>query len=160
MPTHGSPPIKENEMKSLIAAALLAILAGCASQGKSDQQIVLEASDIHVMTLAAGQNTVSLPTVKIPSHGLIGDSISIAAGGGANATQLRQALVGAKSAGENGFLIIGSGTSLDVAIIKTAFDSLDLSGMRIYYAGNEPQKDEVRHAIETARAHFQYISMH
>lgn len=54
---------------------------------------------------------------------------------------------------------MGAGTALDVAIIKNAFDSVDLSGMRIYYAGNEAQKDAVRSAVEKAQAHFQYISM-
>ncbi|AZE79623.1 hypothetical protein C4J99_3854 [Pseudomonas synxantha] len=146
-------------MKALIAAALLVTLAGCASSGKSDQQIYQEAADAHVMTLAAGQTTVSLPSVKIPSHGLIGDSMAIAAGGGANATALKQALLQAKSAGDSGFLIMGAGTALDVAIIKNAFDSVDLSGMRIYYAGNEAQKDAVRSAVEKAQAHFQYISL-
>ena len=145
-------------MKSLIGAAFLVLLAGCASQGKSDQQIYREAADSHVMTLPAGQSTFSLPSVKIPSHGLIADNLAIAVGGGANATLLKQALLQAKNEGDRGFLIIGSGTALDLAIIKTAFDSVDLSGMRIYYAGGEAQKDEARAAVEKAQAHFQFIN--
>jgi hypothetical protein len=145
-------------VKSLIVVSLLAVLAGCASHGKSDQQIYREAADAHVMTLPAGQNTVSLPSAKIASHGLIADNLAIAAGGGANATQLKQGLLSAKSAGDSGFLIIGAASSLDVAIIKNAFDGIDLDGMRIYYAGGEAQKDEARAAVEKANANFQYIS--
>ncbi len=72
--------------------------------------------------------------------------------------QLKQGLLSAKSAGESGFLIIGAASSLDVAIIKNAFDALDLNGMRIYYAGGEAQKEEARAAVEKANANFQYIS--
>ncbi|UVM63918.1 hypothetical protein [Pseudomonas sp. B21-010] len=145
-------------MKSLIVVPLLALLAGCATNGKSDQQIYMEAGNAHVMTLPAGQNEVSLPGTKILSHGLIADNLAIAAGGGANAVRLKQELLNAKSAGDSGFLIIGAASSLDVAIIKNAFDTLDLKGMRIYYAGAEAQRDEARAAIEKANAHFQYIS--
>ena len=96
-------------MKSLVALSFLAMLAGCATQGKSDQQIFAE-------------------------------------------------LLKAKAAGDSGFLIIGAGTSLDLAIIENAFDALDLNGMRVYYAGGEAQKDEVRTAVEKAQAQFQYIA--
>lgn len=46
-----------------------------------------------------------------------------------------------------------------MAIIKNAFESLDLNGMRIYYAGGEGQKDAARSAVEKAQAKFQYISV-
>ncbi len=149
---------KENNVKSLVALSFLAMLAGCATQGKSDQQIFAEAASAHVMTLPAGQSKVSLPSLKILSHGLIADNLAIAAGGGANASQLKQELLKAKAAGDSGFLIIGAGTSLDLAIIENAFDALDLNGMRVYYAGGEAQKDEVRTAVEKAQAQFQYIA--
>jgi outer membrane murein-binding lipoprotein Lpp len=153
------PHSQGKNVKLLIAASVLALLAGCASHGKSDDAIYREAADAHVMTLPAGQNKVSLPATKIQSHGLIADNLAIAAGGGANATLLKQQLLIAKSAGESGFLIIGAGTSLDVAILKNAFESLDLNGMRIYYAGGEGQKDAARSAVEKTQAKFQYISV-
>ncbi|WP_248741409.1 MULTISPECIES: hypothetical protein [unclassified Pseudomonas] len=146
-------------MKLLIAASVLAVLAGCASHGKSDEAIYREAADAHVMTLPAGQNKVSLVATKILSHGLIGDNLAIAVGGGANVTQLKQQLLIAKTVDGTGFLIIGAGKSLDVTIIKNAFESLDLNGMRIYYAGGENQKEAVRSAVEKARAKFQFISV-
>ncbi|MCX2546554.1 hypothetical protein [Pseudomonas sp. COW5] len=150
---------KEIKVKRLIAASFLAVLAGCASHGKSDEAIYREAADAHVMTLPAGQTKVSLVATKILSHGLIGDNLAIAAGGGANAMQLKQQLQMAKTVDDTGFLIIGAGTSLDVAVIKNAFESLDLNGMRIYYAGGENQKEAVRSAVEKARAKFQFISV-
>ncbi|MBV4458061.1 hypothetical protein KVG96_08890 [Pseudomonas sp. COR58] len=146
-------------MKAFVAVALLAVLAGCASKGKSDAEIYTEAAKAHVATLPAGQGKFSFPSTKILSHGLIGDNLAIAAGGGANAAQLKQALLMAKVGGDSGFLIIGAATSLDVAVIKNAVDELDLKGLRIYYAGGESQKDDVRSAVEKAQAQFQYISV-
>jgi hypothetical protein len=146
-------------MKVFVAASLLAVLAGCATQGKSDQQIVTQALSAHVVTLPAGDGNVSLPAMKIRSHGVLADNLAIAAGGGANAAQLKDALLKAKADGDSGFLVIGAGTSLDVAIISNACEALTLTGLRVYYAGTEAQKEAARRAIEKTQAHFEYISL-
>lgn len=146
-------------MKALIALSLLVLLNGCASQGKTDQQIFNEAASAHVLTLPAGQSTVSFPSVKIRSHGVLADNLAIAAGGGADTEQLRQQLHKAKADGESGFLIIGAGSALDVAVLSNAFADLDLQGLRVYYAGGEAQKEQARGVIEKAHGQFSFISM-
>ncbi len=145
-------------MKKLACTVLLIALAGCASPQKSDSQIYQEATALYVTMLPAGQNSVSLSSVKIPSHGLLADNLAIAAGGGANATQLRNALWAARAAGDKGFLIIGSQNgALDLAVIKNAVDSQDLSGMTILYSGDPGKSDAIRSAVEKANGEFQFI---
>lgn len=145
-------------MKKLACTVLLIALAGCASPQKSDSQIYQEATALYVTMLPAGQNSVSLPSVKIPSHGLLADNLAIAAGGGGNATQLRNALSAARAAGDKGFLIIGSQNgALDLAVIKNAVDSQDLSGMTILYSGDRGKSDAIRSAVEKANGEFQFI---
>lgn len=145
-------------MKSFVAFALIATLAGCATQGKSEKQIFDEAATAHVTSLPAGPGSVRIRSVKIPSHGLIGDSLAVALAGGANASQLKQELLDAKSVGDSGFLIIGASTSVDVAVIGNAVEGLDLKGMQIYYSGTDAQKDKVRAAVEKTQAQFHYIN--
>lgn len=103
---------------------------------------------------ASGKNLVSLPSVKIPSHGLFADNLAIAAGGGANAVQLRNALAAAKAAGDKGFLIIGSNGALDLAVISNAVDSQDLSGMTIFYTGDPAKGDAIGSAVKRAKSEF------
>lgn len=145
-------------MKRLISVSLLALMAGCASQQKSDNAIYREAATQFARTLPAHQKALELPAVKIPSHGMLADKLAIAAGGGANAAQLRQALASAKAAGTGGFLIIGTNSELDLAVIEGATDSLDLGEMSIFYSGAADKKNEIRLAIERTRATFHYIS--
>ncbi|TWE05338.1 hypothetical protein FB481_10785 [Pseudomonas sp. AG1028] len=145
-------------MKKLACTVLFIALAGCASQHKTDSQIYQEANAFYVTQLPAGQNSVSLPSVKIPSHGLLADNLAIAAGGDANVTPLRNALSAARAAGDKGFLIIGSQNgALDVAVIRNAVDSQDLSGMTILYSGDLGKSDAIRSAVEKANGEFQFI---
>jgi type IV pilus biogenesis protein CpaD/CtpE len=155
---HGTAPYKENTVKRLVALALITLLAGCATQGKSESQIFDEAATAHVMSLPAGANKVRLHSVKIASHGVIGDMLATVLGGGANAGQLRQELLNAQRLGDSGFLIIGARSSIDVAVVENACEGLGLQGMNIYYAGTEAQQDKVRHAVEQARAQFHFIN--
>ncbi|WDU63907.1 hypothetical protein LRS56_05090 [Pseudomonas poae] len=146
-------------MKSLAALALIAMLAGCASHGKSETQIFDEATTAYVASLPAKPGKVYFYTTKIPSHGLISDSMMIAMAGSANATSLKEQLLSAKNLSrESGFLIFGASTSVDVAIIGNAVEGLDLKGMQIYYSGTGAQKDQVRTAIEKTQAQFHYIN--
>lgn len=146
-------------MKSLVALALIATLAGCATtQGKSEKQILDEASTAYVASLPPGPAKLRLRAAKIPSHGFIADNLAIALAGGANATLLKEELLDAKSLGDNFFLIMGSGTEVDVAVIGNAVEGLDLKGMQIYYSGSDAQKDKVQAAVEKAQAQFNYIS--
>ncbi len=145
-------------MKNLISVTLLSLLVGCASQHKSDDAIYKEAAAQFASTLPPGQTAMSFSSVKIPSHGLLADSLAIAAGGGANATQLQQELLTAKAAGNTGFLIIGSSSALDLAVIEGATDSQDLAGMNIFYSGPADNKNEIRSAIEKSKAGFYFIS--
>jgi len=145
-------------VKKLACTVLFIALAGCASQQKTDSQIYQQATALYVTQLPAGQNSVSLPSVKIPSHGLLADNLAIAAGGGANATQLRNALSAARAAGDKGFLIIGSQNgALDLAVIKNAVHSQDLSGMTILYSGDPGKNDAIRSAVEKANGEFQFV---
>ena len=145
-------------MKSLVTLCLIATLAGCAtSKGKTEQQIFTEAANAHVASLPAGAK-VRLHSVKIPSHGVFGDTLATVLAGGANASQLKQELLNAKSLGDSGFLIMGASTSVDVAIVDSAFDGLDLKGMDNYYSGDGAQKDKVRTAVEKTQAQFHFIS--
>lgn len=141
-------------MRKLACTVLFIALAGCASPQKSDSQIYQEASALYATMLPAGQNLVSLPSVKIPSHGLLADNLAIAAGGGANAVQLRNALAAAKAAGDKGFLIIGSNGALDLAVISNAVDSQDLSGMTIFYTGDPAKSDAIGSAVKRAKSDF------
>ncbi|RIA31616.1 hypothetical protein DFO61_2340 [Ectopseudomonas oleovorans] len=145
-------------MKYLISASLLVLLAGCASQQKSDNTIYMEAATQFASTLPPDQKTLSFPSIKIPSHAMLADSLTIASGGGANSTQLQQELLAAKASGSTGFLIIGSSSALDLAVIEGATDSQDLSGMSIFYSGSTDKKSEIRSAIEKSKASFHYIS--
>ena len=145
-------------MKNLLSVTLICLLVGCASQQKSDKAIYTEAATQFASTLPSGQTSMSFPSVKIPSHGMLADSLAIAAGGGANATQLQQALLTAKATGTTGFLIIGSSSALDLAVIEGATDSQDLGGMSIFYSGGADNKNEIRTAIEKSKASFHYIS--
>lgn len=145
-------------MKHLISAFLLALLAGCASQQKSDNAIYMKAATQFASTLPPDQKTMSFPSIKILSHGMLADSLAIAAGGGANATKLQQELLTAKASGTRGFLIIGSSSALDLAVIEGATDAQDLSDMSIFYSGSSAKKNEIRSAIEKSKASFHYIS--
>ncbi|WP_212629778.1 hypothetical protein [Pseudomonas sp. KB-10] len=145
-------------MKHLISASLLILLAGCASQQKSDNAIYMEAATQFASTLPSDQKTMSFPNIKIPSHGMLADNLAIAAGGGANATHLQQELLTAKASGTTGFLIIGSSSALDLAVIEGAIDGQDLSGMSIFYSGSTDKKNEIRSVIEKSKASFHYIS--
>lgn len=147
-------------MRKLLTAFLLATLAGCATHGKSDEQITTEAIKAQAAMLPPGQKPAELISTKIFSHGLIGDNLAIAAGGGANVQLLRQELLQVKSMGNTAFLIIGSSTALDVTIIKNAVDPIDLSGVSVFYAGSADQKDAVRAALEKSHAKFHYIDTH
>lgn len=155
---HGQPSHKEYTVKSFVALALIAMLAGCATPGKSEKQIFDEAATAHVMSLPSGENRVRLHSVKIPSHGLIADNLALAMAGGANAMYLKEELLKAKSVGDTGFLIIGASTVVDVAVIGNACEGLDLQGMQIYYSGTDAQKDKVRTAVEKTQAQFYYIN--
>ena len=145
-------------MKSLVAVALFALLAGCATSGKSEHQILDEASTAYVASLPPGPAKLRLHSVKIPSHGLIADNLAIAMAGGANATYLKEQLLSAKRQGDNFFLIMGASTSVDVAVIGNAVEGLDLKGMQIYYSGTDAQKDKVQAAVEKTQAQFNYIN--
>ena len=145
-------------MKNLISTSLLILLVGCASQQKSDNEIYMEAATQFASTLPSDQKSMSFPSIKIPSHGMLSDSLAIAAGGGANAAQLQQELLNAKASGTTGFLIIGSNSALDMAVIEGATDAQDLSGMSIFYLGGIDKKNEIRSAIEKSKASFHYIS--
>lgn len=144
-------------MKKLACTVLLIALAGCASPQKSDSQIYQEATALYVTMLPTGQNSASLSSVKIPSHGLLADNLAIAAGGGANATQLRGALLSAKAQGDKGFLIIGSNGALDLAVISNAVDSQDLTGMTIFYAGDSTKSEAIASAVKKAKGEFHLI---
>ena len=144
-------------MKSLVALCLIATLAGCATQGKTEQQIFSEAATAHLASLPTGAK-IRLHSVKIPSHGVLADSLATVLAGGANALQLKQELLNAKNLGDSGFLIMGASTSVDVAIVDNAFEGLDLKGMDIYYSGSDAQKDKVRTAVEKTQAQFHFIS--
>ncbi|PKM30881.1 MAG: hypothetical protein CVV07_06610 [Gammaproteobacteria bacterium HGW-Gammaproteobacteria-11] len=145
-------------MKNLLAVSLLALLTGCASPGKSDHDIYTEALNAHASRLPAGENSVEFISVKIVSHGMLPDRLAIAADGGANAEKLQEALLQAKASGMSSFLIIGSGTDLDLAVIKGACDEQDLSGMTIYYAGNAARRNAVETEVRKAQAAFHFIS--
>lgn len=145
-------------MKHLISITLLCLLAGCASQQKSDNAIYKEAATQFASTIPADQKAISFPSIKIPSHGMLADGLAIAAGGGANATQLQKELLTAKASGTTGFLIIGSSSALDLAVIEGATKSQDLSGMSIFYSGGIDKKNEIRSAIERSKASFHFIS--
>lgn len=149
---------KEITVKHLISITLLTLIVGCASQQKSDSAIYTEAATQFASTLPPNQKTMSFPSIKIPSHGMLADSLAIAAGGGANATQLQQELLTAKASGITGFLIIGSSSALDLAVIEGATESQDLYGMSIFYSGGADKKNEIRSAIEKSKASFHYIS--
>ncbi len=148
---------KEYTVKALVALCLIATLAGCATQGKTDQQIFTEAATAHVASLPSGAK-IRLHSTKIPSKGMFGDTLAIALAGDANGAQLKQDLLNAKSQGDSGFLIMGASSSVDVAIADKAFEGLDLKGMTIYYSGSDAQKDKVRSAVEKTQAQFHFIS--
>ena len=145
-------------MRKLISVTFLILLTGCASPQKSDNAIFMEAATKYASTLPPEQKSMSFPGIKIPSHGMIADSLAIAAGGGANATQLQKELLAAKASGGKGFLIIGSSSSLDLAVIENATKSQDLSGMQIFYSGGPDKKNEIRAAVEKSKASFHFIS--
>jgi hypothetical protein len=144
-------------VKSLITLALVATLAGCATQGKSDKQILDEASTAYVKSMPAGSDKLRLHTTSIPKTGLFGATLEIAMAGDQNAASLRGDLLNAKRLGDVFFLIIGAGTSVDVAVIGKAVEGQDLKGMQIYYSGTDAQREQVRTAIEKTQAQFIYI---
>ncbi|KJZ43239.1 hypothetical protein [Pseudomonas marginalis] len=145
-------------MKLFVAFALVATLAGCATQGKSEKQILDEAATAYVASMPAGSDKLRLHTMNIPKSGVFGDTLAISVAGEQNAARLRGELLDAKRLGDVFFLIIGAGTPVDVAVIGKAVEGQDLKGMQIYYSGTEAQKDTVRAAVEKTQAQFHYIN--
>ena len=145
-------------MKSLVVFALIATLAGCATQGKSEKQILDEAATAYVKSMPAGSDKLRLHTMSIPNTGLFGDTLAIAMASDQNAAHLRGELLNAKRLGDVFFLIIGASTLVDVTVISKAVEGQDLKGMQIYYSGTDAQKDKVRTAVEKTQAQFHYIS--
>ncbi|CRM28740.1 hypothetical protein [Pseudomonas sp. 24 E 1] len=145
-------------MKSLIVLALIATLAGCATQGKSEKQILDEAATAYVKSMPAGSDKLRLHTMSIPKTGLFGDTLAIAMASDQNAAHLRGELLNAKRMGDVFFLIIGAGSPVDVAVISKAVEVQDLNGMQIYYSGTDAQRDTVRAAVEKTQAQFHYIN--
>lgn len=145
-------------MKSFVALALAAALVGCATQGKSEQQILDEAASAYVKSMPAGSDKLRLHTMSIPKSGMFGDTLAISMVGEQNAAHLRAELLDAKRLGDVFFLIIGASTPVDVAVIGKAVEGQNLKGMQIYYSGTEAQKDAVRAAVEKTQAQFHYIN--
>lgn len=145
-------------MKSFIALVLVATLAGCTTQGKSEKQIFDEATTAYVKSMPAGSEQLRLHTTSIPKSGMFGDTLAISMAGEQNAAQLRGELLNAKRLGDGFFLIIGASTPVDVAVIGKAVEGQDLKGMQIYYSGTDAQKDKVRTAVEKTQAQFHYIN--
>ncbi len=145
-------------MKSLVALALIATLAGCATQGKSEKQILDEAASAYVKSMPAGSDKLRLHTMNIPKTGLFGDTLGIAMAGDQNAASLRAELLNTKRLGDVFFLIIGAGSPVDVAVIGKAVEGQDLKGLQIYYSGTDAQKEQVRTAVEKSQAQFYYIN--
>lgn len=145
-------------MKSLVALALIATLAGCATQGKSEKQILDEAASAYVKSMPAGSDKLRLHTMSIPKTGLFGDTLGIAMAGDQNAASLRGELLNTKRLGDVFFLIIGAGSPVDVAVIGKAVEGQDLKGLQIYYSGTDAQKEQVRTAVEKSQAQFYYIN--
>lgn len=145
-------------MKSFVALALAATLAGCAAQGKSEEQILDEAATAYVKSMPAGSDKLRLHSMSIPKSGMFGDTLAISMAGEQNAAYLRGELLDAKRLGDVFFLIIGASTPVDVAVISKAVEGQDLKGMQIYYSGTDAQKDKVRAAVEKTQAQFHYIN--
>lgn len=147
-------------MKKLLFITLLIGLSGCAAQRPSDAQLMRQA--LHQYTqiadIAPDQKGIDMLAFKIRSHGALGDTLATAAGGGATALQLRNALRDTYAAGERGFLIIGAGGALDRAMLGTAFDGQALSGMQIFYAGDGDAVDRIRRIVEETGAAFHLVA--
>lgn len=143
-------------VKGLIIACCLVVVSGCAAHGKTDQQIYQEA--LGAVAEQAGRADVGLSAVVIQSHGMIADGLTVAAGGGQNAAQLRQALHKVRQAGEPGFLIMGGNGALDTAVMKGACTGQDFSGLTIVFAGTPEQQSTIQDVVQKTQANFRFIS--
>jgi len=145
-------------VKSFVALVLIATLAGCATQGKSEQQILDEATTAYVKSMPADSDKLRLHTMSIPKSGMFSDTLAISMAGDQNAASLRGELLNTKRLGDVFFLIMGAGTPVDVAVIGKAVEGQDLKGLQIYYSGTDAQKENVRVAVEKSQAQFHYIN--
>ena len=149
---------KECAINKVLIISLILFFSGCAAQGKSNNAIFTEASQDLVSNLKPGETGINFRAAEIPSHGMLADSLIISMEGGANASSLKEELIAAKKNGDAGFLILGGNNSLDNAVISGALKNQDLSGLKIYFAGNSDQESQIQKIIEESKADFHFIS--
>lgn len=139
-------------MNKLILVMLFLFVVGCASTSSINMARVISES----ITLSGSQN---VNVINIPSHGAMGDSLAMAAGGGANATKIKKTIEQLSDAG-GGTLVITS-TNAELAKVNVVSALKDVYGKTpnifLIYAGSEKYSNEVREAAEEKGVRYAFV---
>lgn len=143
-------------MKNLVTVffvlALTLTLSGCVASKPDKKAIVAE---------AFGQSEFIL--ADIPSHGFIGDSLIIAAGGGSNATGLQKAMLAMNAQGGEQYIAITSSNSLLAkTVLENALKDLPpntLPHLHIAFLGDTEHGDALRTSVARTGARFQMLPL-
>lgn len=138
-------------MKRIVFLIFITLmLGGCASK------------NIHPSVIGAKAfEDKRFSVIDIPSHGLIGDGLAIAVGGGANVTSVRRALLDIQN-NENFHQVLVTSTNslLTKTILNNALDDLEPGSLnRVYlvFAGNAGHGDDLRTVVESTGARYKTI---
>ncbi|WP_139800772.1 hypothetical protein [Geothermobacter hydrogeniphilus] len=100
---------------------------------------------------------------EIPSHGLIGDGLAIAVGGGHNTEILRQALLLlAAEGGEQYIAVIGSNHTLTKVVLINAVKEIPdnaLQHLHIAFLGDQSAGAELKPAVKRTGAELVIVSL-
>lgn len=140
-------------MKALIFAILFCLVTGCATTSSINMKHVIAES-----ARLTGNQEVNI--INIPSHGVMGDSLAIAAGGGANAEGVKKSIE--KLIDDRGGTLVVTSTNPELAKVNIVNA---LKGVRhnnhdvfLVYAGSEKYSEEVRVAVEDKGMRFYFVN--
>ncbi|MFO8023558.1 MAG: hypothetical protein R6U90_00260, partial [Thiohalophilus sp.] len=97
--------------------------------------------------------------IAIPSHGAIGDGMAIAAGGGANAKNLRRHLQQRSSNGEGKVVVTSRNSALANAVIKGAVSDNQFPGVWLVYAGDAKYAESLKQIVEAAGMKYGFVDI-
>jgi len=139
-------------MKKLILVILLFSIAGCATTSAINmKRVVAESTQL--------SNNQNINIINIPSHGALGDSLAVAADGGANAKAARETIEKLSNAGGGTLIITSTNPELAKVNIISALKGIDSKKTNIFliYAGTEKYSDEVRKAAEDKGMQYGFV---
>ncbi|MGB3211082.1 MAG: hypothetical protein WBB19_10290 [Desulforhopalus sp.] len=137
----------------LFTIFIISSIIGCVSAPSQREIAVASVAKVY------GSNEFLI--MEVPSHGLIGDSVAIAAGGGGNASQVRSALLEfQKAQGVQRLAITSSNSLLAKTVLSSAVKKLpadSLTNIQIAFVGDVAQGEEIRSLVEATGAQFDVV---